>query len=56
LHLHNENLRLRQLKAAALVSGKEEIIEAVEEFGFHVPTCCGYLPMDNSWSSDWPVK
>jgi protein-ribulosamine 3-kinase len=56
LHLHNKHLLQRQLKSAGLVSGKEQIIEAVEQFGFHVPTCCGYLAMDNSWNSDWPVK
>ncbi|XP_046399527.1 ketosamine-3-kinase-like isoform X2 [Ischnura elegans] len=23
------------------------------KFGFHVDTCCGYIPMVNSWSDDW---
>lgn len=25
----------------------------VAEFGFDVPTCCGFIPMDNSWKKDW---
>ncbi|KAG8225553.1 hypothetical protein J437_LFUL002069 [Ladona fulva] len=23
------------------------------KFGFHVNTCCGYIPMENSWNDDW---
>jgi hypothetical protein len=28
----------------------------VERFGFHVRTCCGYLPMDNTWRDNWVVS
>jgi fructosamine-3-kinase len=28
----------------------------VSRFGFHVKTCCGYLPQGNAWHDDWPVK
>ena len=25
----------------------------VKEFGFKDTTCCGFLPLDNTWKSDW---
>ncbi|CAL8234594.1 unnamed protein product [Boreogadus saida] len=25
----------------------------VEKYGFHVATCCGYLPQENEWQDDW---
>ncbi|KAL0277800.1 UNVERIFIED_CONTAM: hypothetical protein PYX00_004961 [Menopon gallinae] len=25
----------------------------VDKFGFHVTTCCGYLPQNNEWCYDW---
>jgi len=40
-------------KSPSLVSGEEE--DFIEKFGFHVPTSCGYIAMDNTWSEDWPV-
>lgn len=54
LHMHNEKLRLKLENCAGLISGNEEIT-FVENFGFQVPTCCGYIAMDNSWSDEWPV-
>jgi fructosamine-3-kinase len=26
------------------------------EFGFHVPTSCGYLALENEWQEDWAVR
>ncbi|XP_028968845.1 ketosamine-3-kinase [Galendromus occidentalis] len=26
---------------------------AVRRFGFHITTCCGFLPLDNTWKDDW---
>ena len=23
---------------------------------FHIATCCGAIPLDNTWSSDWVVR
>ncbi|XP_054262014.1 ketosamine-3-kinase-like isoform X2 [Macrosteles quadrilineatus] len=41
MHLHNESLR----------NSKDS--GHVKEFGFHTPTCCGYIPQDNTWKEDW---
>lgn len=29
---------------------------AVNQFGFHVDTSCGFLPQDNTWTDDWIVR
>ncbi|XP_065891317.1 ketosamine-3-kinase-like isoform X2 [Dysidea avara] len=39
LHLHNQT--------------SEQPSDTVNQFGFEVPTCCGAIPLDNTWSSDW---
>lgn len=44
LHMHNESLR--NVKDSGYV----------REFGFHTPTCCGYIPQENSWNDDWVVS
>ncbi|XP_067940873.1 ketosamine-3-kinase-like [Watersipora subatra] len=41
LHLHN--LLLLDAGSAS----------AVSKFGFHVPTCCGYISQANKWSDNW---
>jgi fructosamine-3-kinase len=28
----------------------------INKFGFHVETCCGFLPQNNTWTDDWIVK
>lgn len=28
-------------------------MEYVDQFGFDVPTCCGIIPQNNEWNSDW---
>ncbi|VVC45486.1 Hypothetical protein CINCED_3A004193 [Cinara cedri] len=25
----------------------------INQFGFHVETCCGFLPQNNTWTNDW---
>jgi len=45
LHLHNEN-----------VAKNDPNLEYVDKFGFPQTTCVGLLPVDNTWSSDWPVR
>ena len=42
LHLHNQT--------------SEQPSDTVNQFGFEVPTCCGAIPLDNTWSSDWVVQ
>ncbi|XP_055336025.1 fructosamine-3-kinase-like [Paramacrobiotus metropolitanus] len=46
LHLHNASLK---------TDGNSESGELVTKFGFHVSTCCGYIPQDNTWHDDWPT-
>ncbi|XP_033126776.1 ketosamine-3-kinase-like [Anneissia japonica] len=52
LHLHNDELRLTQEANQGYV-GKAEAVKSISQFGFHITTCCGYLPMNNEWKSDW---
>ncbi|KAK1785582.1 hypothetical protein P4O66_018943 [Electrophorus voltai] len=33
-------------------SGQSEV-PVVDRFGFHVVTCCGYIPQVNDWQTDW---
>ncbi|EEC08540.1 ketosamine-3-kinase, putative [Ixodes scapularis] len=49
MHLHNE--RVRERSHGGSVHNQQE--DFVEQFGFHTTTCCGYLPLDNSWNGDW---
>ena len=58
MHLHNEGLRKKEHKKQSSVHKADaECISGgfVEKFGFHVTTCCGFIPQDNSWTEDWPV-
>ncbi|XP_067860622.1 ketosamine-3-kinase-like [Heptranchias perlo] len=55
LHLHNAKLQEQQKRDAQTV-GKgpgQSAIQYVDKFGFHTITCCGYLPQNNDWQSDW---
>ena len=27
--------------------------DKIHSFGFHVRTCCGFLPQGNGWNKDW---
>lgn len=33
--------------------GKEP---TVNQFGFHVETCCGFIPQNNTWTNNWIVN
>ena len=55
LHLHNGKL-LEQATSKSSSVHKEENVSHVDKFGFHVTTCCGYLPQDNTWEETWPVR
>lgn len=55
LHLYNKRQIEKENKEQQTVgkgSGQSEI-GAVNKFGFHVTTCCGYLPQVNDWQDDW---
>nr|CAD7579828.1 unnamed protein product [Timema californicum] len=56
LHLHNAQLGKKgRTPSVDDVDGEEDVAH-VSEFGFHTTTCCGYLPLDNTWNSDWAVS
>nr|CAD7429255.1 unnamed protein product [Timema monikensis] len=53
LHLHNVQLGKKGgMSSIDGVDGEEDVAH-ISEFGFHTTTCCGYLPLDNTWNSDW---
>ncbi|KAI7789531.1 ketosamine-3-kinase [Triplophysa rosa] len=53
LHLHNRRQMEKQKKEMQTVGKGLEQSEVVNKFGFHVTTCCGYLPQVNDWQDDW---
>ncbi|KAJ8251400.1 hypothetical protein GJAV_G00220940 [Gymnothorax javanicus] len=55
LHLHNQRQKEQRDKEEQTVgkgSGQSDV-PVVKKYGFHIATCCGYLPMVNDWQSDW---
>lgn len=55
LHCHNKS-QLERLNKEQQTVGKgaaQSEVDAVEQFGFRVTTCCGYLPQKNDWQDDW---
>ncbi|XP_028842237.1 ketosamine-3-kinase [Denticeps clupeoides] len=55
LHLHNQRLKEKQsteMQTIGKGSGQSDI-PVIDKFGFHVKTCCGYLPQVNEWQGDW---
>jgi len=54
MHLHNMNALDKAEAAASRVGDPEKQgATAVSQFGFHVPTYCGRIPMQNTWHTDW---
>nr|BAT46493.1 fructosamine 3 kinase related protein [Tokudaia muenninki] len=55
LHLENKRLGERLQKEAGTVGkgGAQAERQYVDQFGFDVVTCCGYLPQVNDWQKDW---
>lgn len=49
MHLHNS----RKRDESSSVHGSRNESGYVDQFGFGITTCCGYLPLDNSWHDDW---
>ncbi|KAK8378055.1 hypothetical protein O3P69_018777 [Scylla paramamosain] len=49
LHLHN--LAARDAKVGGTVGRGSS--NYVEQFGFSINTCCGYITQDNIWTDDW---
>lgn len=55
MHLHNRKLGEKQKKEASSVHKSSAEPQYVDKFGFHITTCCGYLPQNNEWCDDWPT-
>ncbi|XP_059763967.1 ketosamine-3-kinase isoform X1 [Balaenoptera ricei] len=55
LHLDNKRLGETLQKEAGTVGKGGGQVERpfVDQFGFDVVTCCGYLPQVNDWQRDW---
>ncbi|XP_072796044.1 ketosamine-3-kinase isoform X1 [Vicugna pacos] len=55
LHLENRRRGEALRKEAGTVGKGAERVERpfVDQFGFDVVTCCGYLPQVNDWQQDW---
>ncbi|XP_025783412.1 ketosamine-3-kinase isoform X2 [Puma concolor] len=55
LHLENKRLGEMLQKEAGTVGkgGGRAERPFVDQFGFDVVTCCGYLPQVNEWQDDW---
>uniref|UniRef100_A0A915BVG9 protein-ribulosamine 3-kinase n=3 Tax=Parascaris univalens TaxID=6257 RepID=A0A915BVG9_PARUN len=53
MHIHNANLLAEKEHSSGFVGGAEKGPTPVTQFGFEIPTCCGYLPQNNDWCDDW---
>ncbi|MBN3310393.1 ketosamine-3-kinase [Amia ocellicauda] len=55
LHLHNKMLREKQAMEQQTIGrgSGQSTVQYVDKFGFDKVTCCGYLPQENAWQSDW---
>lgn len=55
LHLDNKRLGEKLQKEASTVGsgGGQAERPFIDQFGFDVVTCCGYLPQVNDWQKDW---
>uniref|UniRef100_A0A9J2Q6C5 protein-ribulosamine 3-kinase n=1 Tax=Ascaris lumbricoides TaxID=6252 RepID=A0A9J2Q6C5_ASCLU len=56
MHIHNANLLAEKEHASGFVGGAEKGPTPVTQFGFDIPTCCGYLPQNNDWCDDWVAR
>ncbi|XP_032726205.1 ketosamine-3-kinase isoform X1 [Lontra canadensis] len=55
LHLDNKRRgETLQKEASTVGKGAGQVVRPfVDQFGFDVVTCCGYLPQVNDWQEDW---
>ncbi|KAL8610891.1 hypothetical protein ACOMHN_056746 [Nucella lapillus] len=53
LHVSNAEAAAREKAREQRVHQGEGPPGAVKMFGFHVPTCCGYIPHCNDWTTTW---
>ncbi|XP_037666551.1 fructosamine-3-kinase isoform X3 [Choloepus didactylus] len=55
LHLYNQKLSEKSKKEQNTVGWRAGGAEPqhVSKFGFHMVTCCGFIPQVNEWQDDW---
>ncbi|XP_007664679.1 LOW QUALITY PROTEIN: ketosamine-3-kinase [Ornithorhynchus anatinus] len=55
LHLQNQKLgeKLQKEEGTVGKGAGQSDLQFVDQFGFDVVTCCGYLPQVNDWQRDW---
>ncbi|XP_071969833.1 ketosamine-3-kinase-like isoform X1 [Engystomops pustulosus] len=53
LHAYNGLMQSKMQKTVGIIGKYPESPGAVENFGFHTTTCCGYIPQENAWQEDW---
>uniref|UniRef100_A0A0N5ANH0 protein-ribulosamine 3-kinase n=1 Tax=Syphacia muris TaxID=451379 RepID=A0A0N5ANH0_9BILA len=53
MHLHNKSLMEAAHRAEGFVGGPNKVSEPVKQFGFHIDTCCGFIPQLNEWCDNW---
>ncbi|XP_022379139.1 ketosamine-3-kinase isoform X2 [Enhydra lutris kenyoni] len=55
LHLDNKRRgETLQKEASTVGKGAGQVVQPfMDQFGFDVVTCCGYLPQVNDWQEDW---
>ncbi|XP_077995391.1 ketosamine-3-kinase-like isoform X2 [Glandiceps talaboti] len=51
MHLHNEEIGKKETKESSRIGSEDQ--SYISKFGFDVPTCCGFIPQDNTWQDDW---
>ncbi|GBM53724.1 Fructosamine-3-kinase [Araneus ventricosus] len=51
--MHLFNINLQASGSSINKSNQDEQPVYVDKFGFHTTTCCGYIPLVNSWKDDW---
>ncbi|XP_071491552.1 ketosamine-3-kinase-like [Diadema antillarum] len=61
LHLHNIRLKAEEEKCASTIGffdRREErgVPRFEKRFGFGKTTCCGVLPLENTWTDDWTPR
>ncbi|KAK7106864.1 ketosamine-3-kinase-like [Littorina saxatilis] len=52
LHMRNKEIADKEKKGESFVH-KDSVVQSVKQFGFDVPTCCGYIQQSNAWESTW---
>ena len=60
LYTHSDTAKLNELGSEfglgkPLENVGVDLHPPTTKFGFHIPTCCGYIVQNNEWEEDWTV-